>query len=234
MKQGPILSLFSSRIHEAGCFSTSSLAVYKFPVSCLNLVLFDPKDWANIFFENVRERLQDYTASHPRRPYSSSLLIVYNSTRVCIIETISMDTEWWIYQYNNNNNNIRIFRRNITVKKGKSIPVTGRGGPSVCETLRLPHVLDNRLTDGGEVISLKRLPSFTPRNIPGTHFCKKLSRPHNHIAAGRIKSIEKSDDLIANRTRDLPACSIVPQPTTPKIRNGSPVFRHNMTKLVSL
>jgi hypothetical protein len=34
------------------------------------------------------------------------------------------------------------------------------------------------------------------------------------IGAARIRSIEKSNDLIGNRTRDLPACSIVPQPTT--------------------
>jgi hypothetical protein len=32
--------------------------------------------------------------------------------------------------------------------------------------------------------------------------------------AGRIRSIEKSSDLIGARTRNLPACSIVPQPTT--------------------
>jgi hypothetical protein len=32
--------------------------------------------------------------------------------------------------------------------------------------------------------------------------------------AEKIRSIEKSNDLIRNRTRDLPACSIVPQPTT--------------------
>jgi hypothetical protein len=32
--------------------------------------------------------------------------------------------------------------------------------------------------------------------------------------AGRIRSIEKSNDHIGNGTRDLPACSIVPQPTT--------------------
>jgi hypothetical protein len=31
------------------------------------------------------------------------------------------------------------------------IPVTGRGGSLGCETSRLPHFLDNRLTDGGEV-----------------------------------------------------------------------------------
>jgi hypothetical protein len=32
--------------------------------------------------------------------------------------------------------------------------------------------------------------------------------------AGRIRSIEKFNDLIGNRARDLPARSIVPQPTT--------------------
>jgi hypothetical protein len=43
---------------------------------------------------------------------------------------------------------------------------------------------------------------------------KKLSRPQGHIAAGRIRSTEKSSDLNGNRTRDLPACSIVPESTT--------------------
>jgi hypothetical protein len=41
------------------------------------------------------------------------------------------------------------------------------------------------------------------------------SRPHGHSAAGRIRSIKKSND-IGNRSRDLPACSIVSQPTTSK------------------
>jgi hypothetical protein len=29
-----------------------------------------------------------------------------------------------------------------------------------------------------------------------------------------IRALEKSNDLIGNRTRDLPTCIIVPQPTT--------------------
>jgi hypothetical protein len=41
-----------------------------------------------------------------------------------------------------------------------------------------------------------------------------LSRPQGHSAAGRIRSIEKSTDLIGNRTHNIPACSIVPQLTT--------------------
>jgi hypothetical protein len=32
--------------------------------------------------------------------------------------------------------------------------------------------------------------------------------------AGMIKSIEKSSDLIGIGTRELPACSVVPQPIT--------------------
>jgi hypothetical protein len=57
------------------------------------------------------------------------------------------------------------------VKKGKATPVTGHEGLQGCETSSLPHFLDNRLTDGGEVVSLTRRLSFTPRKIPGTHLC---------------------------------------------------------------
>jgi hypothetical protein len=45
---------------------------------------------------------------------------------------------------------------------GKTISVTGRAGPYGCGTLRLPHFLNNRLTHGGEVVSLMRRAPFTP------------------------------------------------------------------------
>jgi hypothetical protein len=123
--------------------------------------------------------------------------------------------------------------------KGKTITVAGHGDPYGCETSRLPYFLENRLTDGGEFVSLTRWPPFTPKNIAGTHFCLRLSRPQGLSAAGRIRSIEKSNDHIGNRTRDLPACSIVPQPTTlhsscfiigvpARIRNG-PMEVRNVT-----
>jgi hypothetical protein len=47
--------------------------------------------------------------------------------------------------------------------KGKAIPVTGHGGPQECETLRVPHYLDNQLKDGGEAVSLTLRPPFTPQ-----------------------------------------------------------------------
>jgi hypothetical protein len=58
-----------------------------------------------------------------------------------------------------------------------------------------------------------RLP-FTPRKGPGINICYMLSRTQSHNAAERIRSVEKFNDFIGNRSRDLPACSIVPQPTT--------------------
>jgi hypothetical protein len=53
------------------------------------------------------------------------------------------------------------------------IGLEGRGSPNGCETSRLPHFLDNQLTDGGEVLILTRWQAdlYTPKEIPGTHFC---------------------------------------------------------------
>jgi hypothetical protein len=102
----------------------------------------------------------------------------------------------------------------MSKRKAKALPVTGREGPEGCETSRHPHFLDSRLTYGDEVVSLARQPPFTLRKIPGTHLWWSLSRPQGHIAVGRIRSIEKPSDLFRNRTRDLPVCNTVPQPTT--------------------
>jgi len=66
---------------------------------------------------------------------------------------------------------------------------------------------------GGKVVSPTHRPSLPSGNIPGTHFCYRLSQPQGHSAAGRIMSMKNSNDTIGNRTRDLPTCSVVPQPT---------------------
>ena len=39
--------------------------------------------------------------------------------------------------------------------------------------------------------------------------------PQGYSAARRIMSMKNSNDTIGNRTRDLPTCSAVPQPTAP-------------------
>jgi hypothetical protein len=52
-----------------------------------------------------------------------------------------------------------------------SFPVTGCGGSWVERCWGFPHSLDSQLTHGGQVVSLMCWLPFTPRKIPGTHFC---------------------------------------------------------------
>jgi hypothetical protein len=52
---------------------------------------------------------------------------------------------------------------NTVCKKGKAITVKDPEDPLVCETSRVPHFLNNRLTDGGEIVSLTCRPPFTPQ-----------------------------------------------------------------------
>jgi hypothetical protein len=99
-------------------------------------------------------------------------------------------------------------------KKGKAIPVTGHEDPLGCETLRLPHLLDNWLTYGGNV-SLTRRPPFT---TPQGRFLVHISvrgwvNPRAIAWLEGLSKLKKSNDLTGNRTHDLLACSIVPQPT---------------------
>jgi hypothetical protein len=65
-----------------------------------------------------------------------------------------------------------------------------------------------------EIDSITHRLSFTLRKNSDTHFCYRISRPQGQSAAGRSRSFEKSNNLIGNQTCNLPACSIVPQPTT--------------------
>jgi hypothetical protein len=57
-------------------------------------------------------------------------------------------------------------------------------------------------------VSLTHRPPLPPRK----YSCWRLSRPQGHSAARRIMSMENSYDTIGNRTRDLSACSSLPQP----------------------
>jgi hypothetical protein len=64
--------------------------------------------------------------------------------------------------------------------KVKAIPVTGHGDLWSCEVLRIPHCLDNWLSDGGEVVSLTHRPRFSPSgnyfSVPNIHVCYRLSK----------------------------------------------------------
>jgi hypothetical protein len=81
---------------------------------------------------------------------------------------------------------------------------------TVCETSRFPHYLDNRLRDGGEVIGLARRLRFAPKEDSWYSFLLEAESNTWPSEAGSTVSWKKIwNDLIANRTRDLLACSMV-------------------------
>ena len=91
----------------------------------------------------------------------------------------------------------------------------GLDKPRGFQEFESPRFQDNRHM---KVVGLSALHTgrlYPAGNIPGTHLCQRLSRPQGQSAAGRIMSMKNSNDTIGNRTRDLPACSSVPQPTAP-------------------
>jgi hypothetical protein len=83
------------------------------------------------------------------------------------------------------------------------------------QEVEAPRLQDNRHMKVVRLSALHTGRLYPPGNIPGTNFCYRLSQPQGHIAAGRIMSMKNSSDTIGNWTRDLPACSAVPQPTVP-------------------
>ena len=88
------------------------------------------------------------------------------------------------------------------------------------QPLRIPGGSDSQISrqaahEGGNVVSPKHRPPLPPGNIFGAHFFQRLSQPQGYSAAGRIRSMKNSSNTVGNRTRDLVACSAVPQPTAP-------------------
>jgi hypothetical protein len=75
-------------------------------------------------------------------------------------------------------------------------------GVQESEALRIPRL---PAYEGGKVASLKHRTPLLPKNIPGTHFCQRLSRPHSHSEAGRTRSMKTSNYTFGNRTRRLAA-----------------------------
>jgi hypothetical protein len=76
----------------------------------------------------------------------------------------------------------------------KLYPLTGCGGLLGCEMLRIPHCLNNRLTDGDKVVSRKHRPRSTPQKHLFFYFwysfLLEAGCTPGPSAAGRIRKIE--------------------------------------------
>ena len=91
--------------------------------------------------------------------------------------------------------------------KGKAVRLQAWRVPKGSWKLRFPDFVTTA-QDSGKVVSLTHPPPLPPGNIPGTHFCLRLSRPQSHSAIGRILCQWKnSNDTSWDRTSDLPICS---------------------------
>ena len=101
------------------------------------------------------------------------------------------------------------------IQRSISNPIIGLDRPWGFQEVEAPRFTDNRHMKVVRLSALCTGRLYPPGNIPGIHFCWRLSQPQGYSAAGRIMSMKNSIDTIGNRTRDLPTCSAVPQPIGP-------------------
>jgi hypothetical protein len=145
-------------------------------------------DLLNCYKQDERVSIADRGRNFPSRPYSTCSLGQSNEDRDAPLE---FKRPGRLVDYS-----LHLVRRLIirgaipscptyTVRLcalllKKAIRVTGRGGQYGCHMLRIPHCLDNRLTDGGEVVRLTRRPRSTPQKhffpASGIHFCLRLNK----------------------------------------------------------
>ena len=99
--------------------------------------------------------------------------------------------------------------------------------PISAQECEAPRISIQPAHAGGKIVSPTHRPPLPPGKIPGTNSYQRLSRPQEPSAAGRIKSMQNSEDPVRNQTRDLPACSALPQPTAPVSNVGMKCVKHN-------
>jgi hypothetical protein len=77
-------------------------------------------------------------------------------------------------------------------------------------------LLDNRLTNGGEAVTVTHRPRSTPQNL-FFNFClwysfQRVNKPQGLVWPEGLYKLIKFNYLVGFRTHDRQACSIVPQP----------------------
>jgi hypothetical protein len=123
----------------------------------------------------------------------------------------------------NRTRDLRICSQGLSPLDHRGGPLQCKGSkkrkPLDCETSKIQQCLENRLIDGGEVVSLtSRLRSTPQKNYFLFLVLISVRDWVNHRVIVRqegLGKLKRFKDFIGSRTRDLPAWSIVPQTTTP-------------------
>ena len=102
-----------------------------------------------------------------------------------------------------------LYSKRAKYNKGKSVPLQAWREPECSRKLSFQDFV-TKAQGGGNFVSLTHRPHLPSGISPGTHFCQGLSRPQGHSATGRIMPMKNYNDIIWNRTSDLPICSTAP------------------------
>jgi len=86
----------------------------------------------------------------------------------------------------------------IKARWRQSNPWTGLGRPWGFQEGEVPRFQDSRHIKVVRLSTIRTGRLYPPGNIPDIHFCYRLSRPQCQSAAGRIMSVENSNDTIGN------------------------------------
>jgi hypothetical protein len=85
---------------------------------------------------------------------------------------------------------------NFTVKRKVQDLCTGLDRPLELQEIEASRISTQSVHQTGEVVSPTHRSHLPPRNLAGTHFCKRLSRPQGHNRSGRVQSIKNSNYCI--------------------------------------
>jgi hypothetical protein len=76
--------------------------------------------------------------------------------------------------------------------KKQSNPITGLDRPTGFQEVQVTRFLDSRHLKVVRLSAIRTGRLYPPGNLPGTHFCWRLSRPQGRSASERIMSIKIS------------------------------------------
>jgi hypothetical protein len=102
----------------------------------------------------------------------------------------------------------------------RTIIVDGPGQPLGLQAVKASRIYTEPTHEGGKVVSRTHRPPLPPRKYSWYPFLLEADSTPGHSVAGWIMPMKNTNDTIGNRTRDLPTCSAMPQPTAPPRCSG--------------